>query len=141
MNKLTMVQVIESVKADAKAVWDILGDFGGIKIGGPVTAFEVTGEGVGATRSITMGGALIVERLESYDPENFTFSYAIINEDCPLPVADYSAFVKITADEDGCIVDWTGNFEPKDAPEEQASEMVRGIYTGAIAGARKALES
>jgi len=60
-----MVQVIESVKADAKAVWDILGDFGGIKIGGPVTAFEVTGEGVGATRSITMGGALIVERLES----------------------------------------------------------------------------
>ena len=76
-----MVQVIESVKADAKAVWDILGDFGGIKIGGPVTAFEVTGEGVGATRSITMGGALIVERLESYDPENFTFSVSSDSKD------------------------------------------------------------
>jgi hypothetical protein len=137
---MTVVQVVESIKADAKLVWDILGDFGGVKVGGPVTAFEVTGEGVGAVRTITMSGALIVERLESYDPDNLTFSYAIINEDCPLPVSEYSATVKIIADEDGCTVHWTGNFEPKGQPEEQAMELVRGIYTGAIAGARNALD-
>jgi len=138
---LTIVKVVESIKADAKSVWDILGDFGGIKVGGPVTAFEVEGEGVGAVRTITMGGALIVERLEAFDPENFTFTYAIINEDCPLPVSDYSATVEITASEGGCTVNWTGNFEPKGQAEDEAKEMVRGIYTGAITGARNALES
>ena len=137
---MTVVQVVESIKADAKLVWDILGDFGGVKVGGPVTAFEVTGEGVGAVRTITMNGALIVERLESFDPDNLTFTYAIINEDCPLPVSEYSATVKIIADEDGCTVHWTGHFEPKGQPEDQAMELVRGIYTGAIAGARNALD-
>lgn len=136
---MTTVQVVESINADAKSVWDILGDFGGIEVGGPITAFEVDGEGVGAVRKITMGGALIVERLDVYDPDNLTFSYSIINEDCPLPMSDYSSTVKITATEDGCSVDWTGNFEPKGQPEEQAMETVRGIYTGGIARTRKAL--
>ncbi len=136
---MTTVQVVESVKADIKAVWDILGDFGGIKVGGPITAFEITGEGVGAVRTITMGGAEVVERLEAYDPDGFSFTYAIINEDCPLPVKNYSATVSITRDEGGCTVDWTGNFEAK-GDEEQAMNLVRGIYQNGIAGAKKALE-
>jgi hypothetical protein len=134
------VQLVENIKADAKSVWEILGDFGGIKIGGPITAFEITGEGVGAVRTITMGGARVVERLETFDPENFSFSYVITNEDCPLPVANYSASVNITETDDGCTVDWTGNFDAK-GPEEQAMTIVRGIYEGGIAGAKKALES
>ena len=137
---MTTVQVVESVKADINAVWGILGDFGGLKVGGPITAFEITGEGVGAVRKITMGGADVIERLEAFDPEDFSFTYAIINEDCPLPVSNYSASVKITKDGEGCTVDWTGNFEPKGS-EEKAMEIVRGIYQGAIGGAKKALES
>ena len=69
---MTTVKVVESIKAEAKAVWDILGDFGGIKVGGPITAFEIEGEGVGAVRTITMGGANVVERLEAFDPESFS---------------------------------------------------------------------
>ena len=38
-----------------------------------------------------------------------------------------------------CRVDWQGTFEPDGVPEEQAQAMVRGIYTGGIAGARKLL--
>lgn len=137
---MTTVQVVESIKADVESVWNILGDFGGIKIAGPITAFEVTGEGVGAVRTITMGGATVVERLETYDLANFIFSYAIINDDCPLPVSAYSATVKMTPDDQGCSIEWTGIFEPKGVSEDQAMEVVKGIYTGAIAGARKALE-
>ncbi|MFT5563217.1 MAG: hypothetical protein ACI9Z9_003102, partial [Litorivivens sp.] len=33
---------------------------------------------------------------------------------------------------------WIGTFEAKGAPEAQASEVVKGIYVGSIAGARKA---
>ncbi len=38
-----------------------------------------------------------------------------------------------------CRVDWRGTFEPDGVPEEQAQAMVRGIYTGGIAGVRKLL--
>ena len=136
---MTTVEVKETVNANAKAVWDILGDFAGVKVGGPVTAVNVEGEGVGAVRTITMGGANIVERLEAYDADAMALKYAIINDDCPLPVSNYSATINVTANGDNaCTVDWVGTFEPKGAPEDQASELVRGIYTGGIAGARKA---
>ena len=139
---MTTVQVVESVAASANEVWNHLSDFGGIKVGGPIEAFEIEGEGVGAVRTITMAGGQVIERLDVHDVDSFTFAYSIINEDNPLPVSNYSATVKITADGDNaCMVDWSGNFEPKGADEETASKVVRGIYTGGIQGARKALAS
>jgi len=136
---MTTTEVKETVNAKAKAVWDILGDFGGIKIGGPITAFGIEGDGVGAVRTITMGGASVVERLEAFDANGMSLKYAIINDDCPLPVSGYSATINVTADgDDACTVEWVGTYEAKGAPEAQASEVVRGIYAGGIAGARKA---
>ncbi|MDP6377843.1 MAG: SRPBCC family protein [Pseudomonadales bacterium] len=136
---MTTVQVLEAVEANATDVWNILSDFGGIEVGGPIEAFEIEGEGVGAVRTITMGGAQIVERLEVLDNEAHVFTYAIINEDNPLPVANYSATVTVTPDGDSsCSVDWTGTFEAV-GDEDAASELVRGIYTGGIQRARAAL--
>ena len=66
--------------------------------------------------------------------------YSIINEDSPLPVSGYSATVRIADDGDGsCTVDFTGTFEPKGVPEEQAVEVIKGIYAGAIQAARDGL--
>ncbi len=135
---MTTVQVVEQVAASADDVWNILSDFGGIKVGGPIESFEIEGEGVGAVRTIGMGGGQVIERLDIFDPDTRTFAYCILNEDCPLPVSGYSAKVVISEDEQGCTVDWTGEFEAK-GDEEAASKIVRGIYTGGIAGARKAL--
>ena len=136
---MTTVEVIETVNSNAQSVWDILGDFGGIKVGGPITAFTLEGEGVGAVRTITMGGANIVERLEEFDSAAMALKYAILNEDSPLPVSNYAATIKVISNGDSaCTVEWIGTFEAKGAPEEAASEAVRGIYTGGIARARKA---
>jgi len=137
---MTIVAVKESIAASADAVWKILGDFGGLKVGGPITAFHLEGEGVGAVRTITMGGGEVIERLETFDPEQLTFSYVILNQDCPLPVAAYSSVVKITRDgADACTVEWTGTFEPRGVPAAQAEVIVTGIYTGGIKRARQAL--
>ena len=137
---MTTVNVTESIAANAKSVWNILCDFGGIKVGGAIEAFETEGEGVGAVRTITMNGGKVIERLDILDEENLTFGYVITNEDCVLPVSNYAAKIVITADgDDSCTVDWTGTFEPKDADEETASNVVRGIYTGGIGRARSAL--
>lgn len=136
---MTTTEVKETVNASASAVWEILGNFAGIQVGGPITSVEVEGEGVGSVRTIEMGGAKIVERLEAFDGDKMSLKYAIINDDCPLPVSDYSATIDVTANGDSaCTVEWVGTFEAKGAPEEQASEIVRGIYAGGIAGARKA---
>ncbi len=138
---MTTVQVIEKLNANAGDVFDILGDFGRIKVGGAITAFEIEGSGAGAVRTITTGGGQVIERLDEHDREALVFSYSILNDDNPLPVSNYSARVQITANGDNaCTVDWSGTFEPKDADEESASKVVRGIYTRGIAGTREALD-
>jgi len=135
---MTTVEVIETIGSNAQAVWDILGDFGGIKVGGPITEFSLDGEGVGAVRTITMGSANIVERLEEFDAEARALKYAILNDDSPLPVSQYSATIEVISDgENACTVKWIGSFEPKGAPEWLATKAVRSIYTGGIARARK----
>ena len=137
---MTTVTVSEDIKAKAEQVWAALSDFGGIKVGGPITSFETQGKGVGMVRTIGMGGGKVVERLDRHDAKAMVFAYSITNEDCPLPVSGYSATVKITDKGDGsCNVNWSGTFKPKGAPEADAMKVVEGIYRGGIAGARKAL--
>tara|TARA_B110001454_G_scaffold163456_1_gene153006 strand:- start:127 stop:546 length:420 start_codon:yes stop_codon:yes gene_type:complete len=137
---MTIVTVEETIAANANDVFKTLGDFGRIKVAGAITAFELEGEGVGAVRTITMGGGQVIERLDEHDSEKLVFGYSILNEDNPLPVSNYSSRVEITANgEDACTVNWSGTFEPKGADEAVASKVIHGIYTGGIAGTRKAL--
>ena len=135
---MTTVTVEEDLQAPAQAIWDILSDFAGIKVGGPITSFETEGEGVGMVRTIGMGGASVVERLDVHDADAMTFTYVITNDDAPLPVSNYSATVTVTATGENSVhVDWTGTFAPK-GDEAAAIKVVQGIYKGGIAGARKA---
>lgn len=138
---MTTVTVTEDIAGPAADVWAILGNFAGVKVGGPVTAVEYEGEGVGMVRTIALGGGLVVERLEAHDPDAMRFAYCITNEDCALPVSDYSASVQVTdLGADGCRVEWSGTFAPRGAPEADVVTVVEGIYRGGIAGARKAVE-
>lgn len=138
---MTKVTVSEDIKAKAADVWTAMSDFGGIKVGGPITSFETKGKGVGMVRTIGMGGGTVVERLDRHDAAALVYAYSIINEDCPLPVTRYASTVKITDKGDGtCNVNWSGVFEPKGASEADASKVVEGIYRGGIARARKTLE-
>jgi hypothetical protein len=137
---MTTVTVSEDIHAKAEQVWAALSDFGGIKVGGPITSFETQGKGVGMVRTIGMGGGKVVERLDRHDAKAMVFAYSITNEDCPLPVSGYSSTCKITDKGDGsCNVNWVGTFKPKGAPEADAKKVVEGIYRGLIGGARKAL--
>ena len=136
---MAVVKVVEDINGPADQVWTAISDFGGIKVGGPITSFEVEGKGVGMVRTIGMGGGRVVERLDRHDAEDRVFSYSIVNDDCPLPVSAYSSTVTVTDKGDGtCSVDWTGTFEPKGS-EAEAAAVVEGIYRGGIAGARKAV--
>jgi hypothetical protein len=134
---MTTVTVREQIDGKARDVWNVLSDFGGIQVGGPITSFEIEGNGVGAVRTIGLGGGRVVERLERHDAEALAFGYVIVNDDSPLPVSNYAANVQITDQGNGtCQVEWTGTFEPKGASAADASKVVEGIYKSGIARAR-----
>ncbi len=138
---MSEAKVVKTVNAPAAAVWAHLSNFAGIKVGGPVESVSYEGEGVGMVRTIGMGGGLVIERLDVHDTEARTFTYSIINDDCPLPFSDYSATVSIADNGDGTsTVDWTGTFEPRGVPEADAINVATGIYAGGIKGAQIALE-
>jgi hypothetical protein len=137
---MSEAKVVKQIGASADAVWEKLGNFSGIEAGGGIDSVSFEGEGVGMTRTIVMGGNPVVERLEVHDADARTFTYAIINDDSPLPFSNYSATVRITDNGDGtCTVDWTGTFEPRGVDEAQAVNLATGIYAGAIKQARIAL--
>lgn len=136
------VRVSESIAAPAAKVWELLGDFGGVtRWGGPMLqSCRVEGEGVGAVRHIGLpGGAEVVERCEACDDAGRSLTYAIVGKS-PIPVRNYRSTVTVVeTGPSACRVDWTGSFEPEGVSEEQAQSLVRGVYTGGIAGVRKHL--
>ena len=137
---MSEAKVVKTVGAPADAVWEQLGNFSGIEAGGGIDSVSYEGEGVGMTRTIVMAGRPVVERLEAHDSGARTFTYAIINDDSPLPFSNYSATVRIIDNEDGTsTVNWVGSFEPRGVEEAEAVNMATGIYAGAIKRARIAL--
>lgn len=139
---MSEVKVSEELEASAEAVWNLLRDFGGIEkwSGAGIQSCTVEGEGVGAVRTIGLaGGASLQERLEAFDDAGRTFQYSIIGAS-PLPVTDYLSTVAVTeTGPKSSRVDWSSTFEPKGISEEQADQLVRGIYTGGIRGLKETL--
>ena len=90
------VKVVETVNAGADRVWELFRDFGGIsRFSQGIDSCTVEGEGVGAVRTLTMGGGLkLQERLEAFDDGGRTLSYAIIG-DHPLPFDNYLSTIKV----------------------------------------------
>ena len=137
---MASVKVSERIEADADAVWALFRDFGGVdRFAQGIERCTVEGEGVGAVRTLAMPGGLeLQERLEAFDDGGRTFQYAIIGAS-PLPADEYLSTVRVSADGDGCRIDWSSTFQPRGAPEEQVRTIVEGIYKSGIAGIRKTL--
>jgi hypothetical protein len=137
---MASVKVADRIEASADRVWDLVRDFGGLqRWAAGVESVSVSGEGVGAVRTLGMpGGLTLHERLEAIDDRARTLSYAIVGTH-PLPFDDYLATIRLTEDGDGCQVDWSSTFTPRAGAEAQAASLVEGIYRGGIAGLKKAV--
>lgn len=132
------VEVQEHVNATAAAVWELVRDFGDVsRWSAGITSCELDGEGVGAVRTIKLGGMVIRERLEAFDEAARSFSYSIV--DGPLPLAGYLSTFVVADAEGGAQITWSSGFEPAGMAEADATALVEGIYRQGIAGIRKAL--
>jgi len=131
------VRIREEIAAPAARVWDVLSDFGGVDRWFPgAKDVRVEGQGVGALRRVPLGGAEIVERLESVEPEARRYSYSIV--EAPMPVEDYLATVTVSeVGPERCAVDWVTTFRAIGVPEEPIADGLEGAYrTGLQAVAR-----
>lgn len=128
---MTEVKTEAELGAGADEVWKLVGDFGGFveALGAPVT---VEGdEGVGQLRKIEMGGATTVERVETLDPASRTVAYSVVSG--PLPVQDYLATMQVhEAGEGRSKVTWNARFEAAGMPEDDAANVIRGIFQGGL---------
>lgn len=132
------VEVQEQVNATAAAVWEIVHDFGDIRRwSGGISDCQLEGEGVGAIRTIKLGGMVIRERLEAFDDAARSFSYSIVEG--PLPLADYLSTFVVTDADGGAKINWGSRFTPAGMTEADAVALVEGIYRQGISGIRKAL--
>ncbi len=134
---MSKVRVEEVIAADARAVWRIMSDFGGLRAWNPqIETCEVKGDGVGAVRTFSMSGLTIAERLESFDEAAMTYSYSIIEG--PVPATDYLATVQVSEAGAGQTkILWTSEFVPAGAPEADLVGLFEGIYRGGIKAVAK----
>ena len=131
---MATAQVVKQVAAPVEAVWNQIANFSGIQAGGPIESVSYEGEGVGMVRTLGMGGGgSVVERLEVHNEAARRFTYAILNDDSPLPFTGYEATVQLgdNGDETTTVI-WTGTFEPRGVSEADAVHTATGIYAGGI---------
>ena len=125
------------VAAAPADVWAVIGDFGKLADWHPAasasSAETVRGD---IHRTIVVGdGARLVEKLENLDDAAHTYSYSILEG--PLPVDDYLSTLSVEADGDGSMIHWEGRFVAKGAPDEQAQEVIGGIYDLGLGALKK----
>ena len=115
-------------------VWRLIGGFGSLPDWLPYIPKSELGEG-GRVRHLTNAdGGVIVERLQSFDHDARTYSYAI--EQAPFPVTGYLSTLTVHAvpgSPDTSRVEWSGSFTPTGVTDTEAEELFHGIYTDGLA--------
>ncbi|MBP1124958.1 MULTISPECIES: SRPBCC family protein [Pseudomonas] len=127
--------VIE-IPASADQVWQLMGGFNSLPDWLAFIASSEPGEGGRVRRLQTTDGAVIVERLQTFDNVARTYSYTI--EQSPFPVSAYLATVQVEAlSETSAKVTWSGVFTPAAGTTEAAAEaLFTGVYSDGLAALR-----
>ncbi len=125
MSKLSMST---KVGVPAEKVWELIGGFNATPDWHPAIAKSELTEEDGATiRTLHLvGGGVVRERLEMTDDEGRAYTYSIVES--PLPVANYSATIRVSGEGDDCTIEWSSDFKPMGTPENDAVKAVQGIY-------------
>jgi len=120
----------------ADELWEAIGSFGKLSEWHPAVETSDLEDGGRRRRLALVGGGEIVEELKVLDPDAHLYSYSILSS--PLPVANYVSTLKITPTEDGkCTVQWSSDFEADGVPENDAVNVITGIYEAGFESLKK----
>ncbi|MET0613484.1 MAG: SRPBCC family protein [Pseudomonas caspiana] len=119
------------VPASADQVWQLVGGFLSLPDWLPFIVSSESSEG-GRVRTLTTAdGAVIVEKLQTFDEANRTYSYSIVQG--PFPVTNYLATLVVAAAGDQeTIVTWSGSFTPDGISDAEAEALFQEVYEGGL---------
>jgi len=133
-NPAAALEVSQSVEVQAppEQVWALIGGFCSIAKWHPVVkqCSESQDDGAALRRLTTTDGAVLVEKRVQYSDEGMSYTYTIV--DSPLPVAGYTSTLAVMGMGDGSMITWSGEFAAKGAPDEQAKDVIAGIYEAGL---------
>ena len=124
---MAKVSMTTNLNASADQVWKLIGGFNALPDWHPSVEKSDLTE-AGQTRTLALaGGGKFVEKLEKVDDGERTYTYSIV--DSPLPVANYTATIKVSGEGDNSTIEWSSDFEPVGgASAEEAMKAVQDIY-------------
>lgn len=134
---MTSLSVAQDLPVPAQMVWNTIGGFNALPDWHPAVEKSAVAEDGGTTvRTLSLvGGGTITEKLEQVDDSERIYSYSILES--PLPVANYTATIRVRATAAGCKVEWSSEFDPAGVAENDATAAIRGVYETGLENLRK----
>lgn len=94
----------------------------------------------GKTRTCTLAdGGKVAETILEHDDATRHYRYSI--DSSPLPIRDYVATMRVSADDVGCKVTWESDFEVVEAPIADIEAAIRGLYEAGLSQLRSVLDA
>jgi hypothetical protein len=122
--------MIAEFSASSDQIWKVIGGFNALPAWHPAVGRSELEED-GTVRKITLvDGTTILEKLEYHSDEARECRYSIVES--LLPVADYLATLKVSAQGEGSQVEWSGEFEPSGVSADEAVGLVHRIYQAGL---------
>lgn len=127
--------VIE-IPASADQVWQRVGGFNALPDWLAFIVKSELSEGGRVRHLQTADGAVVVERLQTFENVARRYSYSIVES--PFPVSEYLATLQVEPLGDGASkVTWSGVFTPVEGVTEAAvEELFSGVYSGGLSALR-----
>ena len=133
---MAKVNMATDIDVAADEIWRLIGGFNTLPDWHPaIEKSELKEEG--SMRELSLiGGGTIIEKLEKLDENERVYSYTIIES--PLPIADYSATIKVIDQGNGkASVEWSSEFNASGASEQEAVDVIQGIYQAGFDNLKK----
>jgi len=133
---MTKVNMNTSLNVSPEKLWEMIGGFNALPDWHPAVEKSELEEEGSVRRLSLAGGGTIIEKLEKIDDNERLYSYTIV--DSPLPVDNYTSTIRVKDDGSGnSTVEWSSEFSPKDVPENDAVEVIQGIYQAGFDNLKK----
>lgn len=133
-----MAKVDMSIDLDVAAddLWNLIGGFNALPDWHPaVEKSELEDEGSMRKLSLVGGGTIIEKLVKKSDTERL-YSYTI--EDSPLPISNYTSTIRVIDEGKGkSQVEWSSEFTAKGVADNDAVQVIQGIYQAGFDNLKK----
>lgn len=134
------VRVSIAVERPIEQVWALLGGFDWLPRWLNAIASSTLSDGGRLRHLKTADGAIIIERLLTFDEDQKQYTYALLEG--PSPVIDYVGRMSAKVDvQGGTVVCWSSTFLIKDADETEVARNFEDLYREGLEHLKNIIES